>query len=219
MPAPVRDHRPLWVRVASRTAAVFGVRFYNMLYGERTFGDAMQHIEPLPELIVRRATPSDLARLGTVFGPAQAESCRIATAQHSQCFVAVEGEEIAGYSWLNTHDIYLLSWKIQALPPQGGYTYNSFVRPEFRGRKIFQRLTEAVYSELEQEGFQFCCNLVDRDNAPSVAARKHLGAQFHAAPILKLPGLNPLPLLRFPFGVSAGESPGRKERGSLSPHG
>ena len=162
MPAPVRDHRPLWVRVASRTAALFGVRFYNMLYGERTLGDAMQLVEPLPGLIVRRATPLDLARLGRVFGPAQAESCRIATAQHSKCFVAVEGEEIAGYSWLNTHDIYLLSWKVQALPPQGGYTYNSFVRPEFRGQKIFQRLTEAVYSELEQEGFQFCCNLVDR---------------------------------------------------------
>jgi len=219
MPAPVRDHRPLWVRVASRTAALFGVRFYNMLYGERSLGDPVRYVEPLPGLVVRRATPLDLARLGTVFAPAQVESCRIATAQRSQCFVAVEGEEIAGYSWLNTDDIYLLSWKIRALPLQGGYTYNSFVRPEFRGQKIFQRLTEAVYSELEQEGFQFCCNLVDRDNAPSVAARRRLGAQFHAAPILKVPGLNPRPLLRFPFGVSTADSPGKREKGSLEPHG
>jgi ribosomal protein S18 acetylase RimI-like enzyme len=219
MQAPVRDHRPLWVRVASRTAALFGVRFYNMLYGERSLGDAMQNVEPLPGLVVRRATPLDLARLGAVLAPAQVKSCQIATAQHSNCFVAVEGEEIAGYSWLNTSDIYLLGWKVQSLPPQGSYTYNSFVRPEFRGRKIFQRLTEAVYSELELEKFQFCCNLVDRDNAPSVAARRRLGAQFHAAPILKLPGLNPLPLLRFPFGVSASDSQGNREKGSLEQHG
>jgi hypothetical protein len=93
---------------------------------------------------------------------------------------------------------------VQSLPPGGGYTYNSFVRPEFRGQRIFQCLTEAVYSKLEREGFQFCCNLVDRDNSPSIAARERLGAQFHAAPILKLPGLDPLPIRRLPFGSTSG---------------
>jgi len=100
----------------------------------------------------------------------------------------------------------MLRSRVHALPPEGAYTYNSWVRPEYRGQKIFQCLTRTVYSELKKESFEFCCNLVDRSNAPSVAARRRLGAQFHAAPILELPGLNPLPLRRLPFGVSVGAS-------------
>lgn len=182
---------------------MFGVRFYNMLYGERSLVDAVQTVEPPPGLEIRRAATQDLELLAAQLAPTQAESCSIAAAQQSRCLVAVVGQQVAGYSWLNTADIFLLRWKVQALPPQGGYTYNSFVRSEYRGQKIFQCLTEAVYSELRQEGLRFCCNLVDRDNAPSVAARKRLGAIFRAAPILKLPGLDPLPLRRFPFGISA----------------
>lgn len=209
MPATARDSRPSWVRVTSRTAGLFGVRFYNMLYGERSLVDAVQAVEPPPGLEIRRATAQDLELLAAELAPPQAEACRIAAAQQSRCLVAVVGQEVAGYSWLNTADIFLLRWRVQALPPQGGYTHNSFVRPRFRGLKIFQCLTEAVYSDLKQRGFRFCCNLVDRDNAPSVAARKKLGALFRAAPILKLPGLDPLPLRRLPFGVSVGESQSR----------
>ncbi len=206
MPASARDHKPLWIRATSRTAGLFGVRFYNMLYGERSLGDAIHQVEPPAGLVIRRATSGDRELLESNLTPAQAKSCRIAAAQQSRCIVAMNGQEIAGYSWLNTRDIYLLSWRLQKLPPDGGYTYNSFVRPEYRGQKIFQRLTGAVYSELAREGFQFCCNLVDRNNAPSVAARRRLGALFHAAPILKLPGLDPFPLRRLPFRVTARES-------------
>ena len=206
MPVTASDNRPLWVRVTSRTAGLFGVRFYNMLYGERSLLETAQSVEPPPGLELRRATSGDLDRVASKLAPPQAESCRIAAAQRSQCLVAMVGQMLAGYSWFNTEDIYLLSWKVQALPPGGGYTYNSFVQPEFRGQKVFQCLTEAIYTELRQAGFEFCCNLVDRDNAPSVAARRRLGARFHAAPILKLPGLNPLPLRRLPFGSSAGET-------------
>jgi hypothetical protein len=77
-------------------------------------------------------------------------------------------------------------------------------------------LTEAVYCRLAKEGFRFCCNLVDRDNAPSIAARRRLGAVFHPAPILKLPGLNPLPLRALPFGVTNEDGQVVPENGSYS---
>lgn len=205
MPPTTNDSKPLWVRATSRTAGLFGVRFFNMLYGERSLVDAVHHVEPPPGLGIRQATAQDLGFLATELAPAQAKSCRIAAAQQSRCFVAVIDQRVAGFSWFNTGDIYLLSWRVQALPPEGGYTYNSFVQPQFRGQKIFQCLTEGVYSALKQAGLEFCCNLVDKNNAPSVVARKRLGALFHPAPILKLPGLDPLPLRRFPFGFSAGD--------------
>jgi ribosomal protein S18 acetylase RimI-like enzyme len=206
MPTPDLHHKALWVRTGSRAAALFGVRFYNMLYGERSLLGALQRVEPPRTLQVREATARDLERMDSELDPAQAEACRIAAAQQSRCVIALDGKQIAGYSWVNTHDIHLLSWRMQALPSEGSYTYNSFVRPEHRGQKIFQCLTEGVYSRLAQEGFRFCCNLVDRDNAPSIAARRRLGAVFHPAPILKLPGLDPFPLQAVPFGATTEDS-------------
>ena len=206
MPPSDRHRKPLWVRTSSRAAALFGVRFYNMLYGERSLLGALPRVEPPRTLQVREATARDLEQMGSELHPAQAEACRIAAGQDSRCVIALDGNEIAGYSWFNTCDIYLLSWRMQTLPAEGGYTYNSFVRPEHRGQKVFQCLTQAVYSRLAQEGFRFCCNLVDRDNTPSIAARRRLGAVFHPAPILKLPGLDPIPLRALPFGSTTQDS-------------
>jgi hypothetical protein len=203
---PVR--KPLWIRLASRTAGWFGVRFFNMLYGERSLVTPRPPVKPPPGLEIRSATPADLEALQSNLPAALARSCRNAVDHGSRCLVALSGSEIAGFSWLNTEGIYLSSWRLGSLPPAGAYTYNSFVLPTFRGQKIFQCLTESVYSKLEVEGFRFCCNLVDRHNAPSVAARRRLGAEFFAAPILKLPGLNPLPLRRLPFGVTVPGSQG-----------
>lgn len=206
MPASARYRKPLWVRAASRTAGLFGVRFYNMLYGECSLVGEIRQVDPPPGLEIQPTRPRDVELLLSKLSQAQADWCRIAAGLESRCFVALDGQEIAGFSWFNTQYIYMLRSRVHALPPEGAYTYNSWVRPEYRGQKIFQCLTRTVYSELKKESFEFCCNLVDRSNAPSVAARRRLGAQFHAAPILELPGLNPLPLRRLPFGVSVGAS-------------
>ena len=210
-----RHRKPLWVRVSSRAAALFGVHFYNMLYGERSLLCALQQVEPPPTIHIREAKDRDLERLGSELNPAQAEACRMAAAQQSRCLIALDGKRLAGYSWFNTQDIHLLSWRMLPLPAEGGYTYNSFVLPEYRGQKIFQCLTEAVYSRLAREGFRFCCNLVDRDNAPSIAARRRLGAVFCPAPILKLPGLDPFPLQALPFGSTTKDDQAEPTNGSL----
>ena len=118
MASTARNGRPAWVRVSSRTAGLVGVRFYNMLYGERSLVDPRPRVEPPPGLSIRWAGDRDLERMALELAPRQVESCRLAVTQQSRCLLASIGDEIAGYCWLNTEDIYLLRWKVQALPAE-----------------------------------------------------------------------------------------------------
>lgn len=201
-PRPVTT-KPAWQRAASRVAGIVGVRYYTMLYGERSLLGEIERIEARLDLDVRAATPPELERIRGLMSSPDAYLAGRAVEQGGECLVAWDGETVAGYSWLNRERITLLGDPVCELVPGGGYTFFSFVWPEYRGKRVFQALTGAVYSRLKAEGFRFCCNLVDRNNAGSIGARAKYGVVYQPAPILKLPGLHPRVIGRpFRMGVT-----------------
>lgn len=190
-------------RFASRIAAFFGVRFYNLLYGEKNLLQEIEAVSTTPEVRVDRARENDVEDLLNRLPVEQRGYCLTAKELGSECWIAWHGEEIAGYSWLNFEQVNLLGWRLFDLPESGAYTYNSYVMQEYRGRRIFQRLTETVYRHIRDEGFAFCGNLVDRSNAASIGARRRFGLIYQPAPVLKIPGRGPFILGRKPeLGVS-----------------
>lgn len=200
---PETTTKPLWQRVASRTAGLFGVRFYTMLYGERSLVDPIVPIEARVDLDIRLATPADLDRLVAAMQPVDRRLAERAIENDSECLIGWHDTEIAGYSWLNRRRVLLLGEHLCDLPPEGGYTFFSYVWPAYRGKKVFQALTGAVYLYLQADGRRFCCNLVDRNNAGSIGARAKYGVAYQAAPCLKLPGTRPRVLgRRFQMGVT-----------------
>jgi ribosomal protein S18 acetylase RimI-like enzyme len=190
-------------RLAGRLAGLFGVHYYTMLYSEKSLVGEIEHIEAPDALEVRPASADDLE---AIFARQTEEEERLGRRIHEsggQCLIAWWQDEMAGYSWLHRDRVLLLGDPLRRLPPEGGYTFNSWVWPEFRGRKVFQVLTEHVYRTLKAEGLAFCCNLVDRNNGGSIGARRKFNVAVRPAPILKLPGLDPFPLeRRLPWNLS-----------------
>ena len=191
-------HKPLIQRIASHIAALFGVRFYNLLYGERSLLEKIETVIPTLEVRVETASEEELEAVLSRLPPEQSRYCLTAREVGSECWIAWHGEEIAGYLWVNRQQVNLLGWHLFELPESGVYTYNSYVWPEYRGRKIFQRATEVVYKHLQAEGFAFCCGLIDRSNAASIGARRIFGLVYQPAPVLKIPGRGPFVLGRLP---------------------
>ena len=60
---------------------------------------------------------------------------------------------------------------------------------DFRGKKIFQCLTREMYIYLKNKGYRYACNLTEKNNAASIAARRNMGARIDTLRFLKLPGL------------------------------
>ena len=201
--------KPLAQRLASRVAAIFGVRYFDLLYGEKCLLDSIAHIEPPPEIRIRRASPVELETLLQALPESQAGLGRTARANGGDVWIAWQGSKVAGYTWVNRQAMYLLQWRLLDLPAGGAFTFNSFVFPGYRGRRIFQCLSEHVYRDLKSSGFSFCCNLVDRNNAGSIGARAKFGVDYRPAPVLKLPGYRPVLLAR---RLEIGSTLGREKR-------
>ena len=124
----------------------------------------------------------------------------------STCFVALHQGQVVGYSWVHRSVIELFGHRVARLSANGSYTTNGFVLPEYRGKKVFQCLTCAVYTRMKAEGYTFTCNLVDRGNVASITARANLGARFQETWILLLPWVGAVVLGRgFVMGVSLSE--------------
>lgn len=190
-------------RLAGGLAGLFGVRYYTMLYSEKSLVGEVEHIEAPDALEVRPASAEDLEVIFARQSGSEEELGRRILELGGECLIAWRQEEMAGYSWIHRDRVLLLGDPLTALPPEGGYTFNSWVWPEFRGRKVFQVLTEHVYRTLKAEGLTFCCNLVDRNNGGSIGARSKFHVAVRPAPILKLPGLDPFPLKRrLPWNLS-----------------
>jgi ribosomal protein S18 acetylase RimI-like enzyme len=196
-------------RFLSDFLARLGIHFYDMYYGEIDLGRPLVEVEPSLEFEIGKASREDLPEILQVLNPERKRSFQHSIDIGSSCIVARYRGRIAGYSWCQQRVIDLAGLTVRELPAKVGYTYNSFVLPEFRGKKLFQRLTLAVYRDFREQGFSFVGNLVDRANTPSIAARQRLGVTFQSARFLKLPGLAPMELGK---AIVIGAAPGGAAR-------
>ncbi len=191
--------------IASRTAGFFGVRFYELYYVEKNLSDDIEKIALSIDLDIRKATDEDLNRIPRYLNNKDRENFEYNIAIKSTCYVAAHKDRIAGYSWASRRFIYIDGMILSKLPSGGSYNTDSYVFPEFRGNKIFQKLISAVYIEMKKSGCSFTSNIVATNNAPSIAARKRFGVTFQPTYILRLPG--PVPLFigkRFRMASSPG---------------
>lgn len=173
-------------------AARFGLWRLKLMYGERDVTEPIPEVRAGIGVEVRLATKDDLDSVdAAIASPEDLRLFRLSRESGAICFVAwVEGRP-AGYSWLNLDALTLSCRVLRRLPPGYGYQCDSVVFPEFRGRKLFQKLSAAIYVYLREQGRRYACNLVARDNAASIEARRKLGATFRPVTILKFPFFPP----------------------------
>jgi len=186
------NSKPLIQRIASRAVGFFGVKFYNLYYGEKNLLVDIEPVDSSIELQIHKATDKDLNTIIDRLSAETRKNFECAKAIGSTCYIAVNDGKIAGYTWVNQKFIDLVGNIVTKLPKGGSYNYNSYVFPEYRGKRVFQSMIRLVYTKMKQEHCRFSANLVGKDNAPSVAARKRFGVLFQNARFLKLPGLKPL---------------------------
>ncbi|RJP65262.1 MAG: GNAT family N-acetyltransferase [Candidatus Abyssobacteria bacterium SURF_17] len=192
-------------RLASRTLRFAGIHYCDSFYLEKNLGTAIEPVVSPIELDISHATEDDLATIIRMRGQTVLKRFQIARAVEGVCYCAKHNGEIAGYMWLTRRAVILDELHVADLPANGAYMFGSYVFPHFRGKKIFQSLTYQAYDEMRQAGCLFVGNLVGRNNAPAVAARKRFGVLFQDSRLLKLPGFKAITVGK-PFVIGASAS-------------
>lgn len=113
-------------------------------------------------------------------GEGYAKSIDLALNDGCRVYVA-KTERVIGFTVINPGFITLMNGCIlRMLEPGQAYSFLSYVYPDYRGKKVFQRLKRDVYELLFSQGVETVFSIVDQDNIASIKAQKHLGVDVRA---------------------------------------
>jgi len=189
-----------WLRRAFRRVGFRRVRFN---YFETDLRDREFHVPAGIEVAVRRVPPDEIRQRLEELGEFGFRGGERGAAAGDRCYFAEVEGQLAGYSWISTQGIRNGRHLLSPVAPKGVYSYLSFVFPDYRGNKLFQRMLCHIYRELQDEGYEFACNLVSRQNVRSIRSRQRFDAVGKPISLLFLPGTKPW-VLGGPIGT--GES-------------
>jgi len=151
----VPDRRPTPASVASKTLnrlRTRGISEIGALAGSRvkewfSSGDTLVMfvghagaVDPqaVSELTFREATLADAGRYARDIGTDSAASFRKRFSDRTRCFVVDDGTRLLHASWVTRAGAWTREVKAYLVPPPGdAYIYESFTRPDARGRGIY----------------------------------------------------------------------------------
>jgi len=189
-------NRPAYQSVAGRIARVFGVQFYDLCYGQRDLSPPSESVVPTISIEVRRATTEELDRIVRRIGGGARGGFDHNIAINSTCYIAIHEGTVTGFLWVNRQVADLVGMHVAKLPAGHSFSHNAFIFPEYRGNKIYQYLRQAVCNELYESGCVSIACFVDKANTQPINVLKREGMEFHNAPVLKIPFINPIHFCR-----------------------
>lgn len=124
----------------------------------------------------RRADRGDGPAYERDIGTDSAWSFRRRLTDGTQCYLVLEEGRILHASWATTRVAWTSELRAYLLPPPGdAYVYESYTRPETRGRGIYPFALANICAELGSRGVRRIWIGVEPDNAPSVRAISKAG--------------------------------------------
>jgi GNAT superfamily N-acetyltransferase len=129
-----------------------------------------------PGLVVRRATGADAVEYARVIGTDSAATFRRRLTETTGCFLVHGDGDLLHASWVTTGAAWTREIDAYLVPPAGdAYVYESFTRPEARGRGVYPFALAAICDWAREAGIGKVWVGVEAGNAPSLKAIRKAG--------------------------------------------
>jgi GNAT superfamily N-acetyltransferase len=129
-----------------------------------------------PGLVLRRAGASDADLYARVIGTDSPATFRRRLTATTSCFLVEGGGELLHASWVTTGAAWTREIDAYVVPPSGdAYVYESFTRPEARGRGVYPFALSGMTAWARDEGLGRVWVAVEEGNAPSLKAIRKAG--------------------------------------------
>lgn len=117
------------------------------------------------------ATPDDAADFARDIGTDSASTFAARLSPTSHCYLVREGSKILHSSWVTLFAAWTRELRGYVMPPAGdAYVYESFTRPDARGRGVYPFALSGLRAELATGGVARVWVAAEADNAPSIRA-------------------------------------------------
>ena len=122
-------------------------------------------------LVVRRASPADAGAYAGMIGTDAAATFVPRLSNDTGCYVVIEGSALVHATWCTRSAAWTREIHAYLAPPPGdAYVYESFTRPEARGRGVYPLALRAIASDLYRQGVARVWVGVEAGNKASLRA-------------------------------------------------
>lgn len=129
-----------------------------------------------PGLTFQRATDADAGLYARVIGTDAAATFRRRLTTTTECFLVFLGDDLLHASWVTTGAAWTREIDGYVVPPGGdAYVYESFTRPEARGRGVYPFALRGICEWAAGAGVTNVWVGVEEGNAPSRKAIRKAG--------------------------------------------
>jgi ribosomal protein S18 acetylase RimI-like enzyme len=130
-----------------------------------------QPIGPREDLLFGRATPHDAEAYARDIGTDSASTFRTRLTATTRCYLVRDSGILVHATWCTTNAAWTREIRAYLVPPSGdAYVYESYTRPEARGRGVYPFALSAIAADLSAEGIARVWVAVEADNAASLKA-------------------------------------------------
>lgn len=139
-------------------------------------------IEHRPDLTFRAGDASDAAAYAREIGTDSVRTFRNRLTEESRCYLVESSGRLLHASWVTTGSAWTAELKAFVAPPIGdAYIYESFTRPETRGRGIYPFALRNICVELAEMTIPRAWIATEATNAPSIRSIEKAGFEpsFH----------------------------------------
>lgn len=132
--------------------------------------------EHRPDASFRIAAPEDAAAYARDIATDSARTFRSRLSDETECYLVESRGRLLHASWVTTDSAWTLELDAFVSPPPGhAYIYESFTRPETRGRGIYPFALRNICADLAGRGIPRAWIAVEATNAPSARAISKAG--------------------------------------------
>lgn len=129
-----------------------------------------------PGLSFRAADARDAALYALTIGTDSPATFRRRLTPTTRCFFVFGGDELLHASWVTTGAAWTREIAAHVVPPAGdAYVYESFTRPEARGRGVYPFALRGICAWAVETGVERVWVAVESGNAPSLKAIRKAG--------------------------------------------
>jgi GNAT superfamily N-acetyltransferase len=143
---------------------------------ERSLAEPIKEVIPRIKVNIRQATIDDLVKLKDMVDTEKYTRFQQRLDQGNICFLALDEDKVAAFSWISFHNEYLTESRIEVkLKDKEAYFFDTFVDPVYRNNGLQAAMIPARLKYLRELGFEKVIGLVDDDNSYSLKALASAG--------------------------------------------
>lgn len=123
------------------------------------------------DLVVKRATPEDASIYERDVGTDSRSTFRARLVDGTACYLVMAGDRAVHATWCTTTGAWTREIEALLMPPAGdAYVYESYTRPEVRGRGVYPYALRQIAADLSERAVRRVWVAVEASNAASLRA-------------------------------------------------